>query len=83
MYEPENIEIHMDLPDCELKGNRTASCSAPDRTPTAAPSRGQTPTSSPSDVDAAGNVTVHGSPPDSHTDETRRVANTRVPLQGV
>ncbi|XP_075722046.1 uncharacterized protein LOC119169380 isoform X1 [Rhipicephalus microplus] len=82
MYEPENIEIHMDLPDCELEDNRTASCPAPDRITTAAPSRAQTPTSSPSDVAAAGNATVHGSPPDSHTGETRWVANTRVPLQG-
>nr|XP_037276375.1 uncharacterized protein LOC119169380 isoform X2 [Rhipicephalus microplus] len=54
MYEPENIEIHMDLPDCELEDNRTASCPAPDRITTAAPSRAQTPTSSPSDVAAAG-----------------------------
>ncbi|KAL3249206.1 hypothetical protein MRX96_056151 [Rhipicephalus microplus] len=79
MYEPENIEIHMDLPDCD---NRTTSCPAPDRITTTAPSRAQTPTSSPSDVAAAGNATVHGSPPDSHTGETRWVANTRVPLQG-
>ncbi|KAL3229412.1 hypothetical protein MRX96_023597 [Rhipicephalus microplus] len=53
MYEPENIEIHMDLPDCELEDNRTASCPAPDRITTAAPSRAQTPTSSPSDVASA------------------------------
>ncbi|KAL3184962.1 hypothetical protein MRX96_030851 [Rhipicephalus microplus] len=53
MYEPENIKIHMDLPDCELEDNRTASCPAPDRIATAAPSRAQTPTSSPSDVAAA------------------------------
>ncbi|KAL3218046.1 hypothetical protein MRX96_050878 [Rhipicephalus microplus] len=82
LYEPENIQIHMDLPDCELEDNPTASCPAPDRIATAAPSRAQTPTSSPSDVAAAGNASVHGSPPDSHTGETRRVANTRVPLQG-
>ncbi|KAH8031964.1 hypothetical protein HPB51_022486 [Rhipicephalus microplus] len=54
LYEPENIEIHMDLPDCELEDNPTASCPAPDRIATAAPSRAQTPTSSPSDVAAAG-----------------------------
>ncbi|KAL3222430.1 hypothetical protein MRX96_004893 [Rhipicephalus microplus] len=53
LYEPENIEIHMDLPDCELEDNPTASCPAPDRIATAAPSRAQTPTSSPSDVAAA------------------------------
>ncbi|KAH8019756.1 hypothetical protein HPB51_021579 [Rhipicephalus microplus] len=38
----------------ELEDNRTASCPAPDRIATAAPSRAQTPTSSPSDVAAAG-----------------------------
>ncbi|KAL3208693.1 hypothetical protein MRX96_038873 [Rhipicephalus microplus] len=43
--------------DCvepDLEDNPTASCPAPDRIATAAPSRAQTPTSSPSDVAAAG-----------------------------
>ncbi|KAL3255457.1 hypothetical protein MRX96_017366 [Rhipicephalus microplus] len=53
MYEPENIEIHIYLPDCELEDNRTASCPAPDCITTAAPSRAQTPASSPSDVAVA------------------------------
>ncbi|KAL3185412.1 hypothetical protein MRX96_005436 [Rhipicephalus microplus] len=56
MYEPENLEFHMDLPDFELEDNRTASCPAPDHITTAAPSRAQTPTSSPSDVATAGFV---------------------------
>ncbi|KAH8008690.1 hypothetical protein HPB51_001576 [Rhipicephalus microplus] len=54
MYEPENLEFHMNLPDYELEDNRMASCPAPDSITTAAPSRAQTPTSGPSDVAAAG-----------------------------